>query len=290
MRNSSSTTSCARGARRTCAGRPRRGSGGAPRVERVDDGARIDLRSRPRSRASRRTGGCPGADLLPARHVRTSRAGLEHGVLGIDRAASREQRDFGIRRKPRRLPKRGVRARERRVDQRACHVPRGLARRTPAADEHDVGERAEEAHEEAVGVAARRRRTRSSRHRRDRDDAVDASPRSSRTGRARRSRGRRRGARASSAGRRRGEPLVLVQDLQRLESAASDIGRELTRPLRRPIRDGSGARRRPCRRPCARRGRRSRRGRARPRPRRPRRLDSPRRGPSRTGPPCRRPA
>ena len=166
-----------------------------------DDRRRRRSVSRRRARGrSRCRAACRRAARRHASLVRTTRTALEHGMAGIDRPRAREDRDLGCLGKSERRAELRVARRGGRVD--LLGAPGSLRRRAQhaGADQHGVCDRAQETHQEAVGVVVagddgvRVPQPTGSRRRRR------AWRRSSRRGCSPRGRGRRRRSRASSGG------------------------------------------------------------------------------------------
>ena len=141
-------------------------------AERVHDEAGLDPRRRPECddcRVGRDTALEPFGARIACEH---DRAPLEQGVVLIDRAAAGEHGDLRRLRRTEGLAQLGVRARGRWKD------PLGLPRPTRARaedtgpDEHDVRERAQESHEEAVRGAVPGDEVVRPRQRGDGDDAI----------------------------------------------------------------------------------------------------------------------
>ncbi len=174
--------------------------------------------SRPEGDHGRRGRQVPGEPIRPGLARQDECSGLEQRMFRIDRAVSREDGDLGCRRCPESFAKRRVVGRGGRVDPLRQPGAAWACAQHAGRDEHGVGERTEQPHEEAIGVTAAGDELVRPRHGRDRHDAVDGRDEvrvEARLGEAEVA-----AVEAREVGRktRLGQPLDLVQELQRLES------------------------------------------------------------------------
>ena len=146
------------GSRRTCAGRPRRGSGGGPshgarsRRRRARCAAPAQARPRSMPRARVRRGAQPRQSL-----VRTSAPDASSGCPTSIVAASCEDGDLGCGRRSQALSELCVFRGRGWEDPVWLPGPSWACAKHSGADEHRVGERAQHAHHEPVGVVVARR-------------------------------------------------------------------------------------------------------------------------------------
>ena len=177
----------------------------------------------------------PASRRAPASLVSTSAPDSSSGCSGSIEPCPVRTATSGARRCPESFAERRVLGCGGRVDRLRRQVPRGLARRTPdPMSTASANARSSPMRKRSASLSPAMNAF-ELRHRRDRDDAVDASRRSSRTGTSRGSRGRRRGgARARPEAHASGSASTSKRRSSGSSRPASDIGRELTRPLLKP--------------------------------------------------------